>query len=139
MAKIFYSKNCGGFFHSDIHGDAIPEDAVEIGDSTYTALMDAQSNGMQIVADADGAPVAVPRVYSHAERAAILRHQRDGALAATDWVVARHRDEMEAGDVLTLHPEQYAALQTYRQALRNITSQPGFPDVTLPAAPDFIA
>lgn len=139
MPKLFYSQMAAGFFAEEIHGDRVPPDAVEISQDAYDALMRAQSDGMQIVANTDGTPVALPRTYSLAERAATARVQRDGALAATDWIVARHRDEMEAGDVLTLHPEQYAALQTYRQALRNITSQPGFPDVTLPAAPDFIA
>lgn len=136
---MFYSKRNNGFYDTAIHGDAIPSDAVEISIDSYLGLMESQTKGKVIVGDDKGFPTAVTPNVSSAAKAVGLRMQRDDALAATDWIVTRHRDEMEASDVPTLQPEQYAALQTYRQALRNITSQPGFPDVTLPAAPDFIA
>lgn len=47
-----------------------------------------------------------------------MRAQRDGLLAACDWVVARAVEQAEPV------PEPWA---TYRQALRDIPQQPGFP------------
>lgn len=54
----YYSKTIGGFLSSEIH-DTIPSDAVELTDDEYWALLDAQSGGKQIVADADGRPVLI--------------------------------------------------------------------------------
>ncbi|MNE99140.1 hypothetical protein D3C80_1977680 [compost metagenome] len=59
--------------------------------------------------------------------AAIERRWRDGQLAATDGVVARHRDELEAVATTTLTPAQYSVLQQYRQALRHWPESGEFP------------
>jgi len=59
-----------------------------------------------------------------ASRASGIRFERDRLLAATDWAAL--------SDV-TMSPEMAA----YRQALRDVTAQPGFPDtVTWPAKPE---
>lgn len=63
-----------------------------------------------------------PEYYD--EQARILRNQK---LAATDWVVTR------AMDTGTPVPTQWAE---YRQALRDVTQQPGFPnDIVWPVPP----
>lgn len=64
-------------------------------------------------------------VLTESELAAAIRADRDVRLAASDWTQLR--------DV----PDATAALwATYRQALRDVTSQSGFPStVTWPAAP----
>jgi len=54
---MFYSKQTGGFYDSAIHGDSIPADAVEISAEAHQALIEGQSSGKRIVADADGFPV----------------------------------------------------------------------------------
>jgi len=136
---MFYSQSTGGFYSAAIHGDNMPADAVEITPECHAALLEAQSSGKRISVDDAGHPIAIdPPAPSTGERALAARSQRDAALSATDWLVTRHRDEMEAGDALTLQPEQYATLQAYRTALRNFTSQAGFPDVGLPTAPAFV-
>jgi hypothetical protein len=56
---MFYSKSTGGFYDTAIHGDAIPADAVEITAAAHATLLEAQSDGKRIVADASGHPVAV--------------------------------------------------------------------------------
>lgn len=56
---IFYSAYERGFFFSNIHGENIPSDAVEITSDEHKALLDAQSAGKCIEADANGRPVAV--------------------------------------------------------------------------------
>ena len=54
---MFYSATTGGFYTAEIHGDNIPADAVEITAEEHAALLDGQSNGKRIVADANGHPV----------------------------------------------------------------------------------
>ena len=55
--SIFYSAQSGGFFAPEIHGDNIPADAVEITREHHAALLEGQSLGKRIVADADGYPI----------------------------------------------------------------------------------
>lgn len=53
---MYYSKKTGGFYDSAIHGDNIPVDAVEISAEEHALLIDGQSLGRRIVADANGRP-----------------------------------------------------------------------------------
>lgn len=54
---MFYSAKTGGFYSREIHGDKIPDDAVEITDEQHADLLFGQSAGKAITADADGNPV----------------------------------------------------------------------------------
>ena len=54
---FFYSKITGGFYAREIHGDNIPADAVEITEAEHAALIEGQSLGKLIVADASGRPI----------------------------------------------------------------------------------
>lgn len=56
-----------------------------------------------------------------------LRSFRDARLSAVRWMRERHADELELGNGTSLTPEQYTALLTYIQALRDLPSQPGAP------------
>ena len=58
-----------------------------------------------------------------------LRLERNTKLAETDWIVIKEREE--GGSV-----SNFADWKTYRQALRDIPAQSGFPtDVTFPTKP----
>ena len=73
-------------------------------------------------------PVAefVPYVPTQEEKASAIRAERDALLAATDWT--------QLPDVPEATREAYAV---YRQALRDITQQSGFPDaVEWPIKPE---
>lgn len=61
-----------------------------------------------------------------ASKAAQKRADRDRALADCDWRVTRSVELSETLDA------DWAA---YRQALRDLPQQPGFPDIPLPAMP----
>jgi hypothetical protein len=62
-----------------------------------------------------------------AEQAKSVRQQRDEKLKETDWKV------IKAAETSTAVAAEWA---TYRQALRDITAQSGFPwEVTWPDAP----
>lgn len=52
----YYSQDTKGFYRSEIHGDSIPEDAVEITKECYTNLLLGQSQGKVIRADEHGKP-----------------------------------------------------------------------------------
>lgn len=54
---MFYSKQTGGFYTREIHGDNIPADAVEITTEEHAALLAGQGQGKLITADGDGRPV----------------------------------------------------------------------------------
>lgn len=56
---MYYSKSTNGFYTREIHGDNIPEDAVEITTEEHAALLEGQSQGKLIQADANGRPVLV--------------------------------------------------------------------------------
>lgn len=57
---MFYSSSTNGFYDPEINA-TIPKDAVEISLDTWRSLMEAQSAGKVIQADAKGKPVAVDR------------------------------------------------------------------------------
>lgn len=65
---LCYSKLTGGFYTTEIHGDTIPSDAVEITLEDHATLLQGQSEGKAIGADADGFPVLlVPPVLPPSE------------------------------------------------------------------------
>lgn len=56
----FYSPSTRGFYVTEIHGDAIPSDAIEITAEYHQELMQGQCEGKQIQNDANGYPVLGP-------------------------------------------------------------------------------
>ena len=57
--RRFYSPSTGGFYPEDVHGSAIPADAVEISVALHDGLMHAQTQGKRIEPGPDGMPRAV--------------------------------------------------------------------------------
>lgn len=65
-----------------------------------------------------------------------IRAQRDSLLAQSDWLMRRHQDQVAASSSTSLSAAKFAAWLTYRQGLRDVPAQPGFPStVTWPVAP----
>lgn len=68
---MFYSRSTGGFYEDAIHGDFIPDDAVEITSERRATLLSSQAAGKVIAADQDGFPIAVdppvPPLAEHKE------------------------------------------------------------------------
>ena len=60
--------------------------------------------------------------------AAQARIKRDQLVDDTQWLVQRHRDQIEVTEPTTLTADQYKGLLAYRQALRDVPAQTGFPD-----------
>ena len=59
--------------------------------------------------------------------AARIRSERDRRLDATTWLVERHKEQTAGNIETSITGEDYAALLTYRQALRDLPQQEGFP------------
>jgi len=64
--------------------------------------------------------------------------ERDSILADTDFLVVRHRDQLDTGTPTTLSAEQYAELLTYRQTLRDFPTTVDFDNVVWPTPPSFL-
>lgn len=61
------------------------------------------------------------------ELADSVRTERDARITACDWVIMRHRDELDDGEETTLSADEYAAWLAYRRALRDLPDAEGFP------------
>ena len=57
---------------------------------------------------------------------------RNSKLFETDWLVLRHRDQVDVGSATTLTNEQYQKLLNYRQALRDLSKDYTNDDVVWP-------
>lgn len=72
--------------------------------------------------------------------AASERAWRDGEIAAHEWLISRHRAEIELQRETTLTTGQYTELLQYLQALRDWPAAEAFPDSTQrPANPPWLA
>lgn len=137
---IFYCSENNGFYSSQVHGDSIPKGAIEITNEEYEALKAGQSAGLIITANDQGEPILVnhpPLSKEQVESSA--RAARDEAIASSMWIAERHRSEVSIGTVSTITEQQYIQLLTYHQSLRDWPAQPGWPDIDMPPAPDWLA
>jgi hypothetical protein len=55
---IYFSKTSNGFYDSDIHGNNLPEDAVQITQAQHIKLLEAQTTGKTISHDENGKPIS---------------------------------------------------------------------------------
>jgi len=56
---MYYSKTTGGFYCAEVHGESMPFDAVEITKEAHQTLLNGQTAGRVIAADASGIPVLI--------------------------------------------------------------------------------
>lgn len=105
---------------------------VDVDDVDYVAWLEAGGEPTKIdTIDSLGETLFAQYPAGAPQTAAVVRAKRNGALSACDWIAVRQAD---AG---TLSDTQWDAWKTYRQALRDIPAQKGFPaDVVWPTAPN---
>lgn len=125
---IYYSASTGGFYVDSVHGGNVPADCKEIAQDVYAHLFEVQAAGCEIRPGPDGMPVAVePPAPTAGQMADMARNQRERLLRECDWTALT--DVPMAADLR-------AYWAAYRQDLRDITEQPGFPGaITWPAPP----
>lgn len=61
------------------------------------------------------------------ELASEVRTVRNALLSSTSWLIERHKEQIAGGIKTSILEEDYAALLSYRQSLRDLPQQPGFP------------
>lgn len=94
---MFYSKSTNGFYATEIHGDAIPSDAVEITTEEHQALLSGQSEGQVISSDASGKPMLTPPAApTEADLKRLATSEAQNYLFTTDWYVIRKSETGEA-------------------------------------------
>lgn len=133
--KLFYSQSTGGFYATEIHGDNVPDDAVEITKGEHQTLLQGQSEGKLIAADENGYPILVDPPAPTAEQIAEqVRAERDAKIEAVRWRIERAKDEADLGVPLT---EPLEPLLQHAQALRDVPQQAGFPkEIAWPIEPE---
>ena len=128
---MLYSKSTNGFYDKDIHGDNVPADVVEISHEFYQSLFEGQSEGKLISSNEDGYPILVERPGPTLEEKAIaIRSDRNAKINEVSWRYERHARETRLKLKTT---DDIEVLDTYIQALADITKQKTFPEsVTWP-------
>lgn len=105
---------------------------IDVSDAEYLAWLKAGGEPTKIdTIDSLGETLYAQYPAGAPQTAAVVRAKRNSALTACDWIAIR---QVDAG---TLTDTQWAARKTYRQALRDIPAQKGFPsEVVWPAVPN---
>lgn len=119
-----------GFYTPEIHGDNIPETCVEITDDQWRELL--KNQGERIVDISSGKPEVKPREKPESEILEGLAHQarmeRNALLEEADKLVWKAEDKDDP---------RLPEYRAYRQALRDIPDQEGFPrDIEWPVKPE---
>jgi hypothetical protein len=125
--RIFYSKTSNGFFHEEIMAvENMPTDVVEVAEADYKSIIaEMAETGRVLAGDEEGHPQAVEQTFTDEELAEAVRRERDGLVKDSDWT--------QLPDI----PDSVrAAWSIYRQELRDVPQQQGFPrDVQWPVKP----
>jgi len=82
---MFYSKSTKGFYTTELHGSAIPSDAIAITSQQHADLLRAQADGKVIAVDQNNKVVAQDRPAPSAEEI----QARDAKLAAQQAAQAK--------------------------------------------------
>jgi hypothetical protein len=90
---VHFSPSTMGFYHSHIHGENMPADAVEIIHEDHVALLAAEGDGKAIGTDKSGRPVIVDRAPPTADWIAA---RRDRLLKDSHWRIAEDEPDREA-------------------------------------------
>lgn len=113
-----FSKETGGFYLPEIHGDAIPPDAVEVSEEEHAGLMEAQSAGKYICADDNGFPVAMEQPSLSPEQlASAAAYKRDRLLQIAALRIAPLQDAADLGEITAAEQSLLTAWKQYRVAV----------------------
>ncbi|MCF5056837.1 phage tail protein [Pseudomonas proteolytica] len=145
--KFYFSPSTTTFFRSDIHGEpgsddcSMPDEVREVSVEVFERMLRVREQGGRVIPDEDGLPIATPPLPPTSEELAEKeRRWRDRVISTTEWIVTRHRDEVDMGQETMITPEQFSELLRYRQALRDWPTVEGFPNVDLrPNPPGWLA
>lgn len=134
----YFSPSTGGFYAREIHGDAIPEDAVEVSDEIHASMMEGQSQGKVIVAGDGGYPMlADPPPPTPEQLATAALVKRDILLRNAATRIAPLQDAVDLGIATDEEAAALLSWKQYRVALNRINTQEGFPaNIVWPVSPE---
>lgn len=119
MNVYFYSASTGGFYIPEVHGDDMPEDAVEITAKQHADLLSGQSSGKIITSDTNGIPVLIdPPPMTEDQLKEYEIYQDKKYLADTDWIIARIGEASLSGQDTAPLLAQYATEIEQRELAR---------------------
>lgn len=105
---MFYSKSTGGFYTEEIHGENIPQDAVNITAQEHASLLQGQSEGKIIASDVKGRPVLVDRPAPTKEQ--VIKQYESALDAHLNAVAQSHRyDDRKTFALRAGYPGPYQA------------------------------
>lgn len=115
---MFFAKSTGGFYSREIHGDNMPDDVMEITEAEHADLMQGQSTGQQIVANARGLPALAdrpvpPRADLVAQTLAKARELRSPIMGVLDGMQV---SALTLGNTLLAQ-----SIEAAKQGLRDLT------------------
>lgn len=132
---MFYSPSTGGFYSSEINGDDMPDDVIDISAETYAAVLAAQEAGKRIVPGADGSPVAADPLPPTAEQLLqINTATRDRKMAVATARIAPLQDAVDLGIATPEEVAQLTAWKRYRVDLSRLDLS--LEEVDWPMQPD---
>jgi hypothetical protein len=129
MTNYFYSASTGGFYTPDVN-PVMLTDVVEITEEYYQSLLTGQSEGLQIVADAQGYPILITQVLVP-PTAAQNQATASGILSSTDWTTIADVGSPSNNPYLSNQSEFIA----YRNEIRKIAVYPTAGDLVWPTPP----
>ncbi|MBD8128353.1 tail fiber assembly protein [Pantoea agglomerans] len=132
----FYSASTNGFYSEEMNGDTIPEDAIEITDEEWGALLDGQSKGKLISSDKKGRPVLKDYPAPTAEQLAVMAASEKAKLLALATIAIDPLQD--AADLEIATDKEAASLKawkTYRVMVNRIDTSKA-PNIDWPKAPE---
>lgn len=115
-----------------------PESGIDVDSNVHAKYSSTPPDGYVLGTDESGHPKWV--IHQDSVSTEITaRALRDSAISSSMWIAERHRGQVALGVETSIKPEQYTELLTYHQDLRDWPSQPGWPDIDMPPAPDWLA
>lgn len=132
----FYSASTNGFYSEEMNGDTIPEDAIEITDEEWGALLDGQSKGKLISSDKKGRPVLKDYPAPTAEQLAVIAASEKAKLLALATIAIDPLQD--AADLEIATDKEAASLKawkTYRVMVNRIDTSKA-PNIDWPKAPE---
>lgn len=122
----YYSKTTQGFYSTEVNGDNMPEDVVEVPNADYTYLMQGQAEGKLIAPNSNGFPVLEDKpAPTNEELKNLCKEEARIRMQDTDY--SQTADVAE----LLLNVEEF---KTYRAAVRQLFLMP-VPNPTWPEEP----
>lgn len=128
--QLYFSISTKGFYDTAVNSiSSLPSDVVGLSKDAYLECRARLSAGEIPYVDQNGILKFDPRPDPTEEYlSSMAKSKRDQLLMSTDWVVVKASEDKKAVS---------AAWKTYRQALRDITDQEGFPsNIVWPEKPE---